>query len=213
MPRIILARHGHVEGISPERFRGRSDLPLTEKGLAQAAALGARISDEWRPVAIYTSPLRRCVATGGAIAAATGAPCKIIENLNDIDYGAWQSRAFDEVRERWPALFGLWHVAPHLVRFPEGDSLQDLFARTADATRFVLDHHHDETIVIVGHDSVNKAILLQVLDQSPSAYWKLIQDPCALNELEITRSHSRVLRINDVGHLAVGRDSHGDPNG
>ena len=34
---------------------------------------------------------------------------------------------------------------------------------------------------MVGHDSVNKAILLQMLNQSPSAYWKLVQDPCALN--------------------------------
>ncbi len=201
MPRILLTRHGHVEGISPERFRGRSDLSLTEKGVAQAVALGARIRGEWRPVAIYAGPLSRCVATGEAIAAATGAPCKIIENLNDIDYGAWQSQTFEEVRERWPALFELWQVAPHLVRFPQGDSLQSLFARTAEALRLVMDHHDDETIVMVGHDSVNRAILLQLLNQSPSAYWKLAQDPCALNELEISRSHSRIIRINDAGHI------------
>ncbi len=201
MPRILLTRHGHVEGISPERFRGRSDLSLTEKGVAQAVALGARIRGQWRPVAIYAGPLRRCVATGEAIAAATGAPCTIIENLNDIDYGAWQSQTFEEVRERWPALFELWQVAPHLIRFPQGDSLQDLFARTAEALRLVMDHHDDETIVMVGHDSVNRAILLQLLNQSPSAYWKLAQDPCALNELEISRSHSRIIRINDAGHI------------
>ncbi len=201
MPRILLTRHGHVEGISPERFRGRNDLSLTEKGVAQAVALGDRIRGEWRPVAIYAGPLRRCVATGEVIAAATGAPCKIIENLNDIDYGAWQSQTFEEVRECWPALFELWQVAPHLVRFPQGDSLQDLFARTAEALRLVMDHHDDETIVMVGHDSVNRAILLQLLNQSPSAYWKLAQDPCALNELEISRSHSRIIRINDAGHI------------
>ena len=201
MPKILLTRHGHVEGISPERFRGRSDLSLTEKGVAQAVALGARICGEWRPVAIYTGPLRRCVATGEAISLATGARCEILENLNDIDYGAWQSQTFEEVRERWPALFDLWQVAPHLVRFPQGDSLQDLFARTAEALRLVLDRHADETIVMVGHDSVNKAILLQLLNQSPSAYWKLAQDPCALNELVLSRSHSRVIRVNDVSHL------------
>src|SRR5208283_3410540 len=78
MPKILLTRHGHVEGISPERFRGRSDLSLTEKGLAQAAALGARICGEWRPLAIYTGPLRRCVATGEAISLATGAHCEIL---------------------------------------------------------------------------------------------------------------------------------------
>jgi phosphoserine phosphatase len=77
MPKILLTRHGHVDGISPERFRGQTELALTEKGLAQAAALAERIRREWRPAAIYTSPLQRCVATGEAIAAATRAPSSI----------------------------------------------------------------------------------------------------------------------------------------
>ena len=85
--------------------------------------------------------------------------------------------------------------------FPK-DSRQDLFARAADTIRFVLEHHRDETVVLVGHESVNRAILLQILDQPPSAYWRLGQDPCALNELDVSHSHSRVLRINDTGHLA-----------
>ena len=68
MTKIILTRHGHVEGISPERFRGRTDVPLTEIGTAQAEALAARISAEWRPRAVYTSPMTRCVATGARIA-------------------------------------------------------------------------------------------------------------------------------------------------
>jgi phosphoserine phosphatase len=202
MPKILLTRHGHVDGISPERFRGQTELALPEKGLAQAAALAERISREWRPAVIYTSPLQRCVATGEAIAAATRAPCQVLKSLIDLNYGAWQWHTFEEVRSHSPALFALWHFAPQLVRFPQGDSLQDLFARAADTIRFVLEHHHDETVVLVGHDSVNRAMLLQIMDQPPSAYWRLAQDPCALNELEITHSHSRVLRMNDIGHLA-----------
>jgi probable phosphoglycerate mutase len=202
MPKILLTRHGHVDGISPERFRGQTELALTEKGLAQAAALAERISDEWRPAAVYTSPLQRCVATGEAIAAATRAPCRMLKSLIDLNYGAWQWHTFEEVQSHSPSLLALWHHAPHLVRFPQGDSLEDLFARAADTIRFVLEHHHDETIVLVGHDSVNRAILMQILEQPPSAYWRLVQDPCALNELEVTHSHSRVLRINDTGHLA-----------
>jgi len=60
---------------------------------------------------------------------------------------------------------------------PEGDSLQDLVARTANALRFVLERHTSktETVVFVGHDSVNRALLLQLLDQSLSAYWRIAQ--------------------------------------
>ncbi|HTV31964.1 MAG TPA: histidine phosphatase family protein [Methylocella sp.] len=202
MTKILLTRHGHVEGLLPERFRGLKDLALTAKGVAQAAALAQRISREWHPSAIYTSPLQRAAVTAKAIAAATKAPCQMLKSLTDLNYGAWQWQTFDEVRSHSPSLFALWHFAPHLVRFPKGDSLQDLLLRAADTIRFILEHHHDDTVVLVGHDSVNRAILLQILDQPASAYWRLAQDPCALNELEVTQGHSRVVRMNDVSHLA-----------
>jgi broad specificity phosphatase PhoE len=60
MTKIILTRHGDVEGIKPERFRGRTELPLTELGQAQAKAVAARIT--WNPAKVYTSPMGRCVA-------------------------------------------------------------------------------------------------------------------------------------------------------
>jgi phosphoserine phosphatase len=202
MPKILLTRHRHVEGISPERFRGQTELSLTDKGLAEAAALAERISPDWNSSAIYTGPLQRCVATARAIAEATKAPCRVLKSLIDLNYGAWQWHTFEEVRDHSPALFALWHFAPHLFRFPHGDSLQDLCARAADTIRLVPEHHHDETVVLVGHESVNRAILLQILDQPLSAYWRLVQDPCTLNELDVTHSHARVLKLNDTSHLA-----------
>jgi probable phosphoglycerate mutase len=57
MTKIILVRHGHVEGISPERFRGRADLLLTAEGRRQTEAVASRIQVSWNPAAVYTSPL------------------------------------------------------------------------------------------------------------------------------------------------------------
>jgi hypothetical protein len=61
------------------------------------------------------------------------------------------------------------------VRFPDGESPQDLAARTADALRLVLARHGNDTIVLVGHDSVNRALLLQLMDLPLSAYWRIRQ--------------------------------------
>ena len=72
MTKILLTRHGHVEGIHPERFRGRAELALTTEGVAQAAALARRVAANWKPVTVYTSALQRCVVTGAAIARACG---------------------------------------------------------------------------------------------------------------------------------------------
>jgi probable phosphoglycerate mutase len=54
---------------------------------------------------------------------------------------------------------------------------------------------------MVGHDSVNRALLLQLIDQPLSAYWKLAQDPCCLNEIDIERGRVEVRRVNDTSHL------------
>ncbi|MFN4018238.1 MAG: histidine phosphatase family protein [Reyranella sp.] len=202
MTRVLLTRHGHVDGIHPARFRGRAELALTDKGLAQADALAARIAGRWKPVAVYTSSLQRCVVTGGRVAEACGIPASIHEGMGDIDYGTWQMRTHEEIERESPQAYRLWRRKPHLVRFPGGESLQDLVARTANALRLMLDRHAGETVVLVGHDSVNRALLLQLLDQPLSAYWLLSQEPCALSEVEILADGDvKVGFINDTSHL------------
>ena len=201
MTKIILTRHGHVEGIKPERFRGREPLQLTARGMAEAAALAQRVAARWRPSQIYTSPMGRCIATAAAIAQAIGTPSKTCEDLNDIDYGAWQFKTLAQAKAQDAALFAAWYANPPLVRFPNGESLQDLAARTANALRIVLARHPNETIVLVGHDSVNRALLLELLELPLSAYWRLAQEPCCINEIDVNEAAVRVRSINGTQHL------------
>jgi probable phosphoglycerate mutase len=199
--KILLVRHGHVEGISPARFRGRTDLELTDRGKAEALAVGQRIASKWQPKKVYTSPLGRCVATGAAIAQACRIGAESIEVLNDIDYGAWQMKSHDEMKAAAPELYAGWFTIPHLVRFPNGDSLQNLVSRSSDALRFAVERHPDETVVLVSHDSVNRALLIQLADLPLSSYWRLAQNPCCINEIDVIDGQIRVLSINDTAHL------------
>ena len=206
MTKILLTRHGHVEGIKPERFRGREPLDLTARGRAQAQAVAQRIAAAWRPSHIYTSPMGRCIETATAIAKACstkacGIAAKTCDDLNDIDYGAWQFKTFEQARQLNPALFAAWFATPHLVRFPNGEALQDIAARAANALRMVLARHPDETIVLVGHDNINRALLLQLIDQPLSAYWRIAQEPCCLNEIDVAGGAITVRRVNETQHL------------
>ena len=201
MAKIVLVRHGHVEGIHPERFRGRMDVPLTAEGTRQALAVAECVAARWRPALVYTSPLQRCVATGRPIAAAAAVESVVLSGLDDLDYGEWQWRTYDEVRDDWPVLFDLWLSAPHLVRFPRGESLQDLIVRMADVLRMVLERHATGTVVLVGHDSGIRALLLQLLDQPVSAYRRLAPQPASISEVEILGHQVRVLSINETQHL------------
>jgi len=202
MTRILLVRHGHVEGILPERFRGRRDVDLSSLGVRQAQATAQHIGRTAQPAIVYSSPLRRCVQTGSPIAAACGASIEVLEDLNDIHYGDWEWRTYEEMRAQSPALFERWLRAPHLVRFPHGDSLQDLLARVTNVLRLLLERHREQTVVVVGHSSGNRAMLLQCLEQPLSAYWCLEQEPCAVSEIELLEHGTRVRRFNETHHLA-----------
>ena len=97
--------------------------------------------------------------------------------------------------------FAAWFATPHLVRFPSGESLQDLVARAGNILRPVLSRHRDETIVLVGHDSINRALILQLIDLPLSAYWRIAQTPCCLNEIDVSDGKICAQRINETGHL------------
>jgi broad specificity phosphatase PhoE len=111
--------------------------------------------------------------------------------------------AHDAVAAEWPVLYHRWRTTPHLMRFPNGESLQELVARAADALRLAIEKHPTEAIVMVGHDSVNRAMLLQALDQPLSAYWRVAQDPCAINEIAVAPDRVTVVRINETAHLRI----------
>ena len=74
MTRFVLIRHGQTEWNRVERFRGRADVPLNAAGLAQAEATARRVTEAWRPAALYASPLSRALVTAEAIGVRLGLP-------------------------------------------------------------------------------------------------------------------------------------------
>ncbi len=199
---IVLTRHGQVEGIDPPRFRGRMELALTDTGRRQAKALAAAVARRFKVDAVLTSPMQRCRDTGAAIAEACGVTGTVLPGIDDFDYGQWQWKTHAEALAEFPREFALWKSAPQWMRFPGGESLQDVASRTADALRGLRDQHRGETIVLVAHDSVNRIVLLQALDMPLSAYWRIEQEPCCINELFIGDDGAvKVLSVNDIAHL------------
>jgi probable phosphoglycerate mutase len=201
MTRIVLVRHGQTEWNRMERFRGRADVPLNETGLAQAEATGKRVADEWQPSAIYASPLSRAVKTAAAIARHFDLPVQIHHGIADIDYGQWQGLTPDEVKERWPEIHHAWYNAPHTMRIPGGETLDDLRTRGMAAVKELAARHAGQTIVLVGHTVINRIILLGVLGLGNERFWHLRQDTCAINVFEADDGEFTLVSLNDTCHL------------
>jgi probable phosphoglycerate mutase len=198
---LILIRHGHVEGITPERFRGRSDLPLTALGIEQSQLTASFVASQWSATAIYSSPLGRCINTAKAIAEQQHLSVQVLEQLMDIDYGNWQGRVQNEVQSHDTELFELWMKQPQLAVIEDGETLSDVQARVVRAFDQIRKANDGGTIIVVGHDSVIRIFLTLALGLPLSAYWQFKQGPCAVNVLHFVEEGCRVECINATAHL------------
>lgn len=201
MTRIILVRHGQTEWNRVERFRGHADVPLNDTGIAQAEITGKRIAAEWKPTAVYSSPLVRAVRTAEAIARHFDLPVQVHPELIDIDYGRWQGLTPDEAREQWPDLIDDWYNKPASVRIPGGETLEQLRSRARAVIDKLAARHTGQTIVVVGHTVINRIILLSVLGLSNDRFWRLRQDTCAINCFEAENGDFACVSLNDTCHL------------
>lgn len=200
--RIVVVRHGHVQGIDPPRFRGQTDLPLTLRGVQQAEKTRDLIAASPGPAAVYASPLSRCVTTAEIIASPWSLAVTPMPSFIDIDYGDWQGRLHEDVQQADPEGFARWFTAPHLAVIPGGETLFGLAARVAVTMRTILAEHRGGTVVLVGHDTVNRVMLLLALDLPLSRFWHLRQDPCAVNLVTHDEAAGwHVASVNEALHL------------
>ena len=77
--RLVLIRHGETDHNKDQLTLGRADVPLNERGRAQAAAVAA--SFRAAPAAIYASPLRRAVEIAEAISVVVAVPVMLVALL------------------------------------------------------------------------------------------------------------------------------------
>jgi phosphoserine phosphatase len=198
---IVLVRHGEVPGVVPPSFRGRADLLLTDRGLSQAALARDFLASHVRFSAAYASPLSRAMRTGEIIAKPHAIAVSPLPDFVDIDYGDWQGRTFDEVRSAAPEAFNDWRRRPHLAAIPNGETLADVGARVTRVMQEVIPRHPGETVLVVGHDSVNRVFLLIALELSLSQYWRIHQDTCGVNILTYDDDGWTAKSINETAHL------------
>lgn len=198
---ILLVRHGQTEWNRIERFRGRIDLELNSTGLVQAQKTAAKINQFWKPDAVYSSPLKRAFQTASIIAEATQNQVQTSQELIDIDYGEWHGLSPEEVRLRWHEQLDTWYQHPDQAIIPGGENLKQVQTRAMDFIHSVLTTESNLTLLLVSHTVVNRLILLGTLGLGIDHFWRLRQEPCAINIIEVNDSQFTLVGMNDTCHL------------
>jgi len=200
MTKVYLARHGQTAWNKKLTFRGRADIPLNKGGHSEAEAIAEALKDK-NIDAVYTSPLRRSVETAQPAARLFHLDIVPVEGLVDMDYGDWEGLTFDEVKETYKDLFTQWQKRPGLVRFPHGETLDEVRERSFCAFTHIVEENPGKSILIIPHRVINKVLLCALLDISNSHFWEIKQDTGCLNLIEYSNDRYVLSMMNDTCHL------------
>jgi len=170
MSTLVLIRHGQSLWNEQNRFTGWIDVPLTEKGRAEARAAAAKIKGVKFDVA-YTSTLSRAQETLAIILQENAWSVPVIRHqaLNERDYGDLSGLDKAETAKRYGAeIVHLWRrsfdIAP-----PGGESLKDTAARTLPffERTIRLDLKAGRNVLVVAHGNSNRSIAMLLENLSP----------------------------------------------
>jgi len=170
MTELHLIRHGETHWNRIGRYQGQIDVPLSDGGRGQAAAL-AEILRVVPLQVIYTSDLRRARETAEAVAAATGAPLRQDPRLREIRLGRWEGLTLDEIRAQDGEALDDFRRNPATARAPEGESVPEVLERVRAALEDILQAYPEGPVAIVSHGLALAALELSLLGQSLDTVW------------------------------------------
>jgi broad specificity phosphatase PhoE len=194
--KFTIVRHGETLANQKMLLSGQHETPLSENGLLQAQAVAERLKDE-KFTAAYSSDLSRAVNTKNAILQFHPEILKQQHgHLRERSFGIFEGKEvalhFTKLKESGQEV---WEFLP-----PEGESLIHVKAR-AKSFLESLRHPDDSHILIVGHFTINKVLLHEILGWPWQQWEDLVQGNTCVNVVEIKNGEAIAHLLNCTKHL------------
>jgi broad specificity phosphatase PhoE len=186
-PRLWLVRHGETEWARLGRHTGRTDVPLTELGRAQAVAVGRKIGRATF-AEVLSSPLSRALET--CRISGHGSPVQLVDDLREWDYGADEGRTTEEIRGDRPS-WTIWRDGPR-----DGETLEAVGARADHIVARARAAAGD--VLCFGHGHILRVIAARWLDLSPIEGSRFALSTATLSVLGWERETAVILRWNEA---------------
>ncbi|UBF25745.1 histidine phosphatase family protein [Kovacikia minuta CCNUW1] len=186
--RFLLVRHGETDWNRQKRFQGQIDVPLNPNGQFQSQ----QAANFLQGVSIHhavTSPMLRPKETAEIILQYhPDVPLDLEDNLKEISHGLWEGKLEAEIEQSYPGMLEQWQRSPEMVQMPEGENLQQVWARAIAAWDAIVSAARDRaesgTTMVVAHDAINKAILCYVMGLGPEHFWTFKQGNGAVSVID-----------------------------
>jgi broad specificity phosphatase PhoE len=192
---LYLVRHGETEWSRARRHTGRTDLPLSAAGEAEAAALGRHLRG-LEVDRVLSSPLTRAVAT--ARLAGFGDRVELTDALLEFDYGEYEGRTTAEIRATRPG----WDLFRDGC--PGGETVEDAAGRARALLAELAEP--DDRVLLFSHGHQLRILTACFLGLPPDAARHLFLGTASVSVLGVEHEWPAILLWNEQegsgAHLA-----------
>jgi probable phosphoglycerate mutase len=196
--RLVLVRHAVTAHTGPILSGRMPGIDLSEKGIGQADAAAQRLSK--LPVAaVYASPIERTTQTAQRIASHHGLEVQPLPGVIEADYGDWTGGNIADLAktDEWKVV----QVAPSRARFPNGETIRAMQARTVDALDEIVARHPHETVVVVSHADPIKSAIAHYTGVHLDLFQRVHVSPASVTVFEFHGFAAMLVKCNDTGGL------------
>lgn len=199
MLNVYLLRHGQTAwNADGNRYCGRTDIPLTDVGKAQAREVQRQLSAV-KLDAVYSSPLERAWHTARIVSGDR----EVVKDdrLIEADFGQWEGLTREEFVAKDPTSWQAWSENPEVSRAGgTGETGREIVTRVNDFFEEMRKRHAGGTILVVGHNGINRLYLAHKLGMPLKHYRRIVQENSSVTLFTLDQSGELTLkRLNSKG--------------
>jgi len=193
MVTLALIRHAAHDLLGRTLLGRAAGVRLSAAGTRDAADVAERLADSGLR-AIYSSPRERARDTATPLAERLRLEVQIAPELDEIDFGEWTDRPFDELDglERWRR----FNEFRSCTRSPNGESMIEVQARFLRLAERLAAIHDGELVALVSHGDVIRAALAHYLGIHLDLFRRLQISPASLSVVRVGSYGPEVLMVN-----------------
>lgn len=200
---LYLLRHGQTELSREDSFCGSGlDPELTAEGREMAQAFtDAYHAKSWR--AIYSSTLRRAIATAKPICDTLGMNPEARDELKEIGYGKWEGLTRETVEREFHDDYVSWLADPAWHAPTGGEPAVAVAQRGLKAIREIEERFDDGNVLVVSHKATIRIILCSLLGIDVGRFrYRLVCPVGSISVVEFTSEGPLLHSLADRSHLS-----------
>jgi broad specificity phosphatase PhoE len=202
---LYFLRHGETTASRTGGYCGTLDPELTPEGYQMAKDFAdAYKALPW--VAVYSSPLRRAVATAQPLCDGMGIRMKLKEGLKEMAFGQWEGKIPEDVNREFHDDYVRWLTDPGWNAPTGGQKGIEVARRSSLVLEEIENTCSTGNVLVVSHKATIRIILCSLLGIDVGRFRDRIDMPVAAVSIVEMEAHGPLLRL-------MGDRSYLNPNG